>query len=104
MHIDVFTFDEISETLEWHARKLAICDGKDPDALTNGMVAASEDRRRPQWTAYLPEAKRFMIGLEAWSGRGNSVSINGRHGSDHAHIEDAIMIDETAQPGEGGGG
>jgi len=84
--IDVFSLDEANAALEWHAKKLATCDGKDPDAMINGL-AKDPNTKLPQWTAYLPEAKRFMIGIEAWFGENHAI----HHGNGRI-IEDAEII------------
>jgi hypothetical protein len=77
--IDVFTLEEANAALEWHARKLAACDGGNPDAITNVGT--------PRWMAYLPEARRFMIGVEAWFGENHFI-----HKGNGKVIDDAIEI------------
>ena len=84
--IDVFTLEEANAALEWHAKKLAACDGKDPSAITNTGA--------PLWMAYLPEAKRFMIGVEAWFGKNGHVL----HHSNGKVIEDAVEIVDEPRP------
>lgn len=91
--IDVFTLEEANEALEWHARKLAKRDGKDPDAMINGLAL---DPKRQIWTTYLPEAERFMIGLEAWFGRENIVAVH-LHGNGKV-VDDAIEIVDAPRP------
>ena len=78
--IDVIDLDEANEKLGWHARKLCQFDEKDPDALV--YLMGRDKAPIAQWVAYLPEAKRFMIGIEAWFGhsgltmhRGNSKVV-----------------------------
>ena len=88
--IDVFTLEEANANLEWHARKLAACDGKDPDVLIQGL-AMDPKIRLPQWTAYLPEAKRFMIGIEAWFGKNGHII----HHNNGKIIEDAELVDAS---------
>ena len=78
--IDVFTLEEANANLEWHARKLATHDGRDPNLITNNGTRL--------WMAYLPEAKRFMIGVEAWFGKNGHVL---HHGNGEA-IEDAEIV------------
>ena len=86
--IDVLSLDEVNERLEWHARHLAAFDGKDPDALIQGHYLTPAERR-PQWTAYLADAKRFMIGIEAWFGENGHVFL---HNNGKA-IVDAELVD-----------
>ena len=82
--IDVFSLEEANANLEWHARKLATCDGRDPNLITNNGT--------PLWMVYLPEAKRFLIGLEAWFGSDSHVM---QHWGNGKIIEDAEIVDAS---------
>ena len=84
--IDVFTLEEANANLEWHARKLATCDGKDPDAMV--YLMGRDKAPIPEWMAYLPEAKRWMIGAEAWFGKNGHIIY---HGNGQV-IEDAEIV------------
>lgn len=93
--VDVFTLDEVNEKLEWHARKLCLHWGKDPDVLIDGYHLTPAEKR-PQWTAFLEEAKRFMIGVEAWFGEHGHVLQPHSNGK---VIEDAVLMEVPEQSG-----
>ena len=84
--IDVIDLDEANEKLEWHARKLCQFDEKDPDALV--YLMGRDKTPIAQWVAYLPEAKRFMIGVEAWFGHSGLIM----HHSNGKIVEDAEIL------------